>query len=80
MVPFPIESTPVYAHNGVMSKPKKSTDRHKPNRQVRLKQRLVEQLKILSDRDDVSITELANNAVREFLRREGLWPPAGSAD
>lgn len=65
-------------NNALMAK-KRSTgmneDRHKPSRMVRLRERLAAELDKVADVKATSITELVNQAVREYLEREGLWPP-----
>ena len=61
-----------------MSKKKaspESTDRHKPSRMVRLKERLAVQLELVAAENATSLTEEVNRAVRELLQRAGLWPP-----
>jgi hypothetical protein len=65
-------------HNGRMAA-KKRPDRHKPSRMVRLKERLAQQLDLLAGRNETSISHEVNQAVREKLQREGLWPPPGQA-
>ncbi len=60
--------------NALMAK-KKSTDRHKPSRMVRLKESLARRLDSLVERNATSLAQEVNRAVRELLEREGLWPP-----
>lgn len=51
------------------------SDRHKPSRMIRIRQVLAKQLDLIAERDAEDVTSLANRAVREFLERQGLWPP-----
>ena len=58
-----------------MVKPKKN-DRHKVRQTlVRLPEPLREQLLKLTRENASKITEEVKIAVREHLRRKGLWPP-----
>lgn len=54
------------------TKPRKG-DRHKPNHRVRLKLKKAQALQILAERNDTSIPEEADRAIREYLERNGLW-------
>lgn len=63
---------------GELPSPAKSPpkDRHKAGQKpVRIRHRLAKQLKALADARVTDITELANQAVLEFLKREQFWPP-----
>ena len=42
---------------------------------VRIRERLAAQLDILAQRNETSIVEEANRAVRLLLEQSGLWPP-----
>ncbi len=54
----------------------KSTEQYrKPARMVRVRQRLATQGDILAERLDKPLTELVNDAFREYLERHGCWPP-----
>lgn len=55
---------------------KKRPDQHKPSRMVRIRERLAAQLDLIARRNETSVTDEVNRAVRELLQREGLWPPA----
>ena len=59
---------------------KKSSDRHKPSRMVRVRKRLADVLEKLAEREASSLGEEANNAIREYLKDKGLWPPPGEND
>ena len=56
-----------------MSKTKKSTDRHKPSRTMRIKTRLAKVLDELALDNETSAAEEANRLIREGLIKEGLW-------
>lgn len=58
-----------------MAKPK--SDNTKP-KSVRVRPELAAQLEILCKRNASDLTEEVNGAVRELLKREGLWPPPAS--
>lgn len=64
--------------NAFMGK-KKSSDRHKPSKQVRLRKSLADQLEVLAERNATTVPEEVNRAVRLLLEREGLWPPPADA-
>lgn len=65
-------------HNALMAKKQtKKADRHKPGRMVRLKELLAQRLDVLVDRNATNITQEVQRAVREYLERQGLWPPPG---
>lgn len=55
---------------------KKSTDRHKPSRMVRVKEIFAPGLEHLAALRGTSLPEEVNRAVRELLEREKLWPPS----
>ena len=55
------------------------SDRHKPRRQVGIRGPLAAQAELLADRLAQDLTQVVNDAVRERLEREGLWPPRGDA-
>lgn len=57
-------------------KPKKRTaDRHsKESKMVRIKAEFIGQLEELNTRRLTGVTQLVNEAVREKLEKEGLWP------
>lgn len=59
-----------------MAKRKKplSSDRHKPNKQVRITPRMDAQLQILARRRDTTVPDEVRAAVREYLEKHGLWP------
>ncbi|WP_162658095.1 hypothetical protein [Tuwongella immobilis] len=67
-------------HNGVMEKPQSKNDRHKPRKMVGIRARLAARAAILANRLDHDLTQIVNDALREKLEREGLWPPADEAD
>lgn len=52
-----------------------SKDRHKPSRMCRIRGRLATQAKKLGDKLEHDFTQVVNDALREKLEREGLWPP-----
>lgn len=51
----------------------------KPYRPTRVRARLARQLDIVVDLNASDFTEEVNNAVREYLIRLKLWPPAGAS-
>lgn len=53
----------------------RSKDRHKPGRQVRIRQALVVQVDKLAERNATTPPEEVNRLIREGLERAGLWPP-----
>jgi hypothetical protein len=55
---------------------KPAKDRRKPGYPVRIRYRMSLQMKIVAERNDSSLAEEVNIAVRERLERLGLWPPA----
>ena len=70
-------------HNGIMARKKSNesaTDRHKPSRLVRVREKLAVQHELLAERRATDVTEEVNRAVRELLEREELWPPATKPD
>ena len=52
----------------------KRNDRHKPAKLVRIKPRLAAQAEVLAERLESDFTKVVNDAIREKLEREGLWP------
>lgn len=60
----------------LMPKKKPTSDRHKPAKMVRIRPRLAAQAEILAARRDADVTQIVNDALRELLEREGLWPIA----
>lgn len=58
----------------------RSKDRHKPGRQVRIRQALIVLVDKLAERNATTPPEEINRLVREGLERAGLWPPAGISD
>ena len=52
-----------------------ATDRHKPGHMVRLPRPLAERLDIIVQRNLSDRTAEVQRIVREYLEREGLWPP-----
>lgn len=50
----------------------------KSTRMARIRKRLAEQADALGKRLDKKFTEIVNDALREKLEREGLWPPKDS--
>ena len=56
------------------SRKKKSADRHKPSRQVRIKKQFIRPLEVLAERLATSVPDEVNRGVREMLERAGLWP------
>lgn len=64
-------------HNVLMpNKPtKKTEDRHKPSRMVRIPERMAVQLEKLAESRENTISDEVRTAVREFLERAGMWPP-----
>lgn len=77
-IPISIARKQFVVENAFMVKKNRTSDRHKPSRNVRLRERLANQLQLLAERDDSNITEQTNRAVRELLVREGFWPPRTS--
>jgi hypothetical protein len=58
-----------------MGKKKPTADRHKKSKMVRIKPRLATQGELLAERLESDFTKLCNDALREKLEREGMWPP-----
>lgn len=58
-----------------MSKKKPSADRHKKSTMVRIRQRLANQAEQLAEKLESDVTQVVNDALREKLEREGMWPP-----
>lgn len=57
-------------------KPVISTEKYrKPARMVRVRQRLAKQGDVLAEKLDKDLTEIVNDALREYLQRAGVWPP-----
>ena len=49
------------------------------NRKFKVRPQLLPPLDELAERKATDVTELVNQAVRELLEREGLWPPKPAA-
>lgn len=54
---------------------KRTGDRHKPSRHVRIHPGLAEAADLLAERNATTFPQEVNRALREYLQREGLWPP-----
>lgn len=66
------------ARMGSKRKPKQSTEKYrKSTRMARIRRRTAEQLDKAAAKFDKKFTELVNDACREWLERNGLWPPPG---
>lgn len=70
-------------HNSCMTAPRKpgrprSKDRHKPGRQVRIRDVLIRQVDIAAAALAATPPELINRYVREGLQRDGFYKPPGS--
>lgn len=75
-----LEWSDAVPHNVLMPRKKPTSDespknRHKPSRMSRIRERLAAQLDILAQRNETSIVEEADRAVRLLLEQSGLWPP-----
>lgn len=57
-----------------MSSKKKQTDRHKPNKSVRVPLALANALELLAEEEYNSLHEQVKIAVREYLDRKGRLP------
>jgi hypothetical protein len=61
-----------------MPRPKKNkdaADRHKPRKMVGIREQFIAPGDILAHRLGMGFSEMVNQAVREKLERDGLWPP-----
>jgi hypothetical protein len=58
-----------------MANKKPKSDRHKPRRMVALTIRIANQLSALAERNDTSLSQEVNRICREYMEKEGLWPP-----
>jgi len=58
-----------------MAKNKPSPEPSGDNRKFKVRKQLLGPLDALAERKATDVTELVNQAVRELLEREGLWPP-----
>lgn len=68
-----MSSTAVMATPG---RPKKRTeDRHKPGKQVRIHPALIEVLTRLADQNVSTVPVEVNRLIRESLEKIGMWPP-----
>jgi hypothetical protein len=68
-------NTPAFTSNPRGRPKKRSGDRHKPGRQVRVRGAFLPALDALAERNATSTTEEVNRFIRESLERAGLWPP-----
>lgn len=59
----------------LMTQARRSDDEPKPIPSVRLRPALHDAARQCMDKLAMDATELVNTAVREFLERQGLWPP-----
>lgn len=66
---------PAVADNLAVMTKKVASDRHKPSRTVRIREPLAVQAELLAERLAHDLTQVVNDAVREKLERESLWPP-----
>lgn len=56
--------------------PESRSQRYKPHRSVRIREQLAVQADLLAARlAHDNLTQVVNDALREKLEREGLWPP-----
>lgn len=53
----------------------RSSDRHKPSRQMRISEAIAKQLDLLAERNATTAPQEANRIIREALETLGLWPP-----
>ena len=60
--------------------PKSTEQYRKPARMVRVRERLAAQGDLLSEKLAKDLTEIVNDALREYLERAGFWPPAAGDD
>lgn len=67
---------PVMAKNPKKPKPAKPDPHRMPQFQLRMHQEYLDALEKLSERNRTSMTEEARRGIREYLQREGLWPPS----
>jgi hypothetical protein len=62
-------------HNALMAKKQKEEDRHKPSRMVRLPERMARALEEFAKGRENTLADEVRTAVREYLERNGMWPP-----
>jgi hypothetical protein len=68
-------------HSGMKPKKKRSEDRHKKARMVRIREGYGEALDKLAELRNTTITEIVNLGIRMQLEEAHLWPPrAGMTD
>jgi len=63
------------ANNGVMAPKKKPTDRHKPNRLVRVPERVAAAVEAIGLEDEIKLTQMVKMILIEYLKERGKWPP-----
>lgn len=61
--------------NGCMAKKKTESDRHKPSRMIRVRERIARQAEALANAREMTLTEAVNQLIIRGLEQEGLWPP-----
>lgn len=71
-IPMPSKKRPV---SSVPNESKKSPEQYrKPSRMVRIREVLAVQGEILAKRLAKDLTEVCNDALREMLEKNNLWP------
>lgn len=53
---------------------KDSVDLHRPRKMTAVREQFIAGVTELADRLGTDVTEIVNQAIREKLEREGLWP------
>jgi hypothetical protein len=62
-------------------KPSRPGDRHlKKTYAMRLEEQLMDQVKLLAERNRRTATMEVTIAIEKYLAEEGLWPPSQAAD
>jgi hypothetical protein len=62
-------------HSGMKTPKKRSEDRHKKARMVRIRDGYGEALDKLAELRNTTITEIVNAGIRKELEEAKLWPP-----
>lgn len=58
-----------------MASKKNPLDRHKPSRMTRVPERMAKLLEKLASQKETNLVSEVKQAVREYLERQGMWPP-----
>lgn len=58
-------------------KPRTAVSEDDPIPAIRIDEEFHRPARRAAKRKNLGITRLVNQAIREFLEREGLWPPSG---